>query len=431
MKNRIILCTIFALIAVACQPDKPEPQPGEKTEWVARTDGFQQNYTLDQLVILSRHNIRSPLVSKNSVLTRLTNSDYQWFPWEGSPGTLTAKGERLETKMGTFFQEWLEKKDFISKYSPDNYAFRFYANAKQRCQLTARSFAAALLPGQNPVVEMNAPFDTMDPVFTPQMTKLSEEIVTRAQKEIQEEFGDLNAHVASAYALMEHVIDIAHTPAYPDTTSFDQFPASVSFSLNAEPSMSGGLKMACTVSDALSLQYYEESDEKKAAFGHDLSFDDWVSISSVKEWYGDVLFTAPSVSVNVAHPLLQLILDEMQDERRVFSFLCGHDSNVSSVLAALEAENVDLPGSIEKRTPIGCKLVFETFCGADGAKYADILMIYATAAQLRSEAALSYSNPPAGVKIKLKGLKENADGLYTLIDVQQRLSKAIVAYDAL
>ena len=431
MKNRIILFTILALIAVACQPDKPEPQPGEKTEWVARTDGFQQNYTLDQLVILSRHNIRSPLVSKNSVLTRLTNSDYQWFPWEGSPGTLTAKGERLETKMGTFFQEWLEKKDFISKYSPDNYAFRFYANAKQRCQLTARSFAAALLPGQNPVVEMNAPFDTMDPMFTPQMTKLSEEIVTRAQKEIQEEFGDLNAHVASAYALMEHVIDIAHAPAYPDTTSFDQFPASVSFSLNAEPSMSGGLKMACTVSDALSLQYYEESDEKKAAFGHDLSFDDWVSISSVKEWYGDVLFTAPSVSVNVAHPLLQLILDEMQDERRVFSFLCGHDSNVSSVLAALEAENVDLPGSIEKRTPIGCKLVFETFCGADGVKYADILMIYATAAQLRSEAALSYSNPPAGVKIKLKGLKENADGLYTLIDVQQRLSKAIVAYDAL
>jgi len=370
-------------------------------------------------------------VSKNSVLTRLTNSDYQWFPWEGSPGTLTAKGERLEAKMGTFFREWLEKKDFISKYSPDNYAFRFYANAKQRCQLTARSFAAALPPGQSPVVEMNVPFDTMDPVFTPQMTKLSEEIVTRAQKEIQEEFGDLNAHVASAYALLEHVIDIAHAPAYPDTTSFDQFPASVSFSLNAEPSMSGGLKMAYTVSDALSLQYYEESDEKNAAFGHDLSFNDWVSISSVKEWYGGVLFTAPSVSVNVAHPLLQLILDEMQDERRVFSFLCGHDSNVSSVLTALEAENVDLPGSIEKRTPIGCKLVFETFCGADGVKYADILMIYATAAQLRSEAALSYSNPPAGVKIKLKGLKENADGLYTLIDVQQRLSKAIAAYDAL
>ena len=69
--------------------------------------------------------------------------------------------------------------------------------------------------------------------------------------------------------------------------------------------------------------------------------------------------------------------------------------------------------------------------GKDGVKYADILLVYATAAQLRAETALSYSNPPAGVKIRLKGLKENADGLYSLSDVQQRLSKAIVAYDAL
>ena len=429
--SKLLLLGLAALIVFACQPDNPAPQPQVQTEWVSRTDGFQQNYVLDQLVILSRHNIRSPLVSKNSVLTRLTNPSYQWFQWEGQPSTLTAKGERLEAKMGTFFKEWLEKKDFISKYSADNYAFRFYANAKQRCQLTAKSFAGALLPGLNPRVEMNVQFDTMDPVFTPQITKISDAFVGKAQKEIQEKFGDLNARMASAYAIMENVIDITHSPAYPDTASFSMFPSSVNFKLNAEPSMSGGLKMACTVSDALSLQYYEEPDEKKAAFGHSITFDDWVSISSVKEWYGDILFTAPSVSVNVAHPLLQVILDEIQNEKRIFTFLCGHDSNVGSVLAALEAEDVDLPGSIEKRTPIGCKLVFEAFTGKDGVKYADILLVYATAAQLRAETALSYSNPPAGVKIKLKGLKENADGLYTLADVEQRLTKAIVAYDAL
>ena len=195
--------------------------------------------------------------------------------------------------------------------------------------------------------------------------------------------------------------------------------------------MSGGLKMACTISDALSLQYYEEPDDKKAGFGKDLTFEDWVTVSSVKEWYGDVLFTAPSVSVNVAHPLLQLILGEMQNESRIFSFLCGHDSNVGSVLAALEAEIPDLPGSVEKKTPIGCKLIFETFTGKDNVQYADILLVYATAAQLRAETALSYDNPPAGVRIRLKGLKENADGLYILSDVQQRFTQALTAYDKL
>ncbi|MBP5483264.1 MAG: histidine-type phosphatase [Bacteroidales bacterium] len=435
MKSRnvkfLLLC-LTAFVVFACQPNlDPEP-PQSHTEWIARPDGFEQNYALDQMVILSRHNIRSPLVSKNSVLTRLTNPEYQWFHWEGAPSNLTAKGERLESKMGSFFNEWLQKKDFISSYSADNYTFRFYANAKQRCQVTAKSFANALLPGKDPRVEMNVQYDTMDPVFNPQITKITVNFISKAQSEINEIFGaDLNDHVKQAYTLTESVIDIVNSPAYPDTMAFAQLPSAVSFKLNAEPSMSGGLKMACTVSDALSLQYYEEPDEKKAAFGHDITFDDWVAISSIKEWYGDVLFTAPSVSVNVAHPLLQLILDEMQNQKRIFSFLCGHDSNIGSVLASLEAEDTDLPGSIEKRTPIGCKLIFETFTGKDGVKYADILLVYATAAQLRAESTLSYSNPPAGIKIKLKGLKENADGLYTLADVQQRLSKAIVAYDNL
>ena len=189
--------------------------------------------------------------------------------------------------------------------------------------------------------------------------------------------------------------------------------------------------MACTVSDALSLQYYEETDDRKAAFGHDISFDDWVKISSVKEWYGDVLFSPYSIAVNVAHPLLQLILGELQNEKRIFTLLVGHDSNLSSVLASLEADDFDLPGSIEKRTPIGGKLVFETFTGSDGVKYCEILLVYATAEQLRGETALSYSNPPAGVKVKLKGIAENPHGLYLLSDVERRFSKALRAYDNL
>ena len=128
---------------------------------------------------------------------------------------------------------------------------------------------------------------------------------------------------------------------------------------------------------------------------------------------------------------MQEILNELQNEKRVFTLLCGHDSNIGSVLAALDAIIPDLPGSTEKRTPIGGKLVFETFKGADGNLYADLLLVYATAAQLRAESVLSYSNPPAGVKLKLKDLQENADGLYRLSDVEQRISRAIRAYDAL
>ncbi len=70
----------------------------------------------------------------------------------------------------------------------------------------------ALLPGQNAEVEMKVAFDTMDPVFTPQITKLPDGFVTKAQSEIAERFGDINTPIASSFALLEHVIDITNSP---------------------------------------------------------------------------------------------------------------------------------------------------------------------------------------------------------------------------
>ena len=417
-------------VFVSCQHDDRSelPVPQEQKEWLARPAGFSGNYALEQMVVLSRHNIRSPMVGKGSILSRMTDSDYEWFQWEGSPSLLTPKGTRLESLMGAFFREWLEEKDMLDEYGRDPYAFRFYANAKQRCQYTARSFADALLPGKDAKVEMNVQFDTMDPVFNPQITKLSPEFEAQARKEVEAILNDPEIKLAERFALIERVINIKGSPAYPDTAGFSQFPTSVSFKLNAEPSMSGGLKMACSFADALVLQYYEEPDEKKAAFGNTLTLDDWTNISLIKEWYGDVLFTAPSVAVNVAHPLLLTLLSEIQNEKRVFSFLCGHDSNIGSVLASLEAEPYELDGAIEQRTPIGAKVIFEKFKGKDGVEYADVWLVYASVPQLRGETKLSYSNPPASRRISLRGLKANPDGLYLLSDVEERFLKAIDAY---
>jgi len=417
----------LAVLVIGCRPEQP-PDPPKQTEWLERSAQFQDQYELEQLVVLSRHNIRTPLVGKGSVLERVTDSTYVWFNWQDPASYLTAKGQRLENKMGIFFHEWLTKKGFTARYASDTASFRFYANAKQRCQLTARAFADAVLPGKNPTVEMHAEFDKMDPVFNPQITKLPAGFAEKAQQEIAARMGDLDAGIATQYALIERVINISHSPAYPDTASFAQFPSSVGFKLNAEPYMNGGLKMACTVSDALSLQYYEEPDLLKAAFGHQLTFEDWTQIAHVKEWYGDALFTAPSVAVNVAHPLLLTMLAELQQPKRVFTFLCGHDSNVGSVLAALGVAPYDLPETIERTTPIGCKLAIEKFVAKDGTQYADLWLIYASANQLRSESNLSYSRPPVAVRLQLDGLTPNADRLYRLQDLEQRFNEAINAY---
>lgn len=195
--------------------------------------------------------------------------------------------------------------------------------------------------------------------------------------------------------------------------------------------MEGSLKTACSVSDAMVLQYYEDKDAKEAAFGNDLSDKDWEDISEIKDVYVDTLFSAPLIATNVAHPLLQEIQSEMDEEDREFTFLCGHDSNVASVLAALGAEEYELPCTIEKRTPIGCKLVFSKWESADGKDYWSADLVYQTTEQLRGMELLDEENHPAIYPVSLKGVKKNDDGLYTEEAFEKRLDDAIKEYDRL
>ena len=393
-----------------------------------RPEGFAERYARDELVILSRHNIRSPLSGPGSVLSRIT--PHEWFDWSSAPGELSLRGGALEMEMGQFFREWLVREGFFAKDGiPEEGSVRFYANSIQRTRATARAFAAGMFPMADIDVEQHTPLGTMDPVFNPQITRLSEGFLAKAYAEI-EAMGGTDGPVRAQYALLEKVLDIKASPAARnDTTSFGRFPSSVHFEIGKEPIMTGGLKMACSASDALTLQYYEEPDAVKAGFGRKLTPQEWTAVSSVKDHYQDMLFSVPSVAANVAHPMLQELLAELRTPGRKLAFLCGHDSNIGSVLAALGVEPYDAPAAIETKTPIGGKILFEKFRGRDGKLYADIWLIYASADQLREVTLLAPENPPMALQLHLKGLTPHADGLYLLTDLERRFAEAIDLYE--
>ena len=121
--------------------------------------------------------------------------------------------------------------------------------------------------------------------------------------------------------------------------------------------------------------------------------------------------------------------DELRSPDRKFTFLVGHDSNLSSVATALGVEEYELPGAIEKKTPIGSKLVVEKFVGPDGEEYADLNIVYQTVDQLRDMRLLDLDNPPMVYPLTLKGLEKNADGLYRMADVAARFEQALQAYE--
>ncbi len=387
-------------------------------------------YTLEQVVCLSRHNIRSPLSAAGSALDTIT--PHEWYMWSSAPSELSVRGGVLETEMGQYFRKWLEDEGlFEANYQPSEDAVRIYANSKQRTIATAKFFTAGLLPAYNKEVEYHMDFDTMDPVFTPQLTYSSDEYNTDAENEMHTLYDPVIDSLSDNYELLADVIDVEESEDYKNGkfSAFMTDDSTFTLEEGKEPGVSGSLKTACQISDALVLQYYEEGDSKKAAFGHELSEEDWEAIAEIKDVYGDVLFTAPSVAVNVAHPLLEEIEKELRADGRQFTFLCGHDSNLGSVLAALGAEAYSLPNAIEKKTPIGSKLVISRWRAADGEEYISLDLVYQTTEQLRGLSLLGTDHSPAVYGIRLGGLKADENGLYKASDIMELLEEVINEYD--
>ncbi|MBE5847043.1 MAG: histidine-type phosphatase [Lachnospiraceae bacterium] len=394
-----------------------------KTDSGVRSSLSRKGCRLEQAVILSRHNIRSPLSGNGSALDALT--PHEWFAWSSKASELSVRGGILEAEMGQYFRKWLEAEGlFTPNEQPEEQAVRIYANSKQRTIATARFFAASLLPVSNTPVEYHCAFDTMDSVFNPVFTDMSDEYAAAANEEVHRLYDEKIAALADNYTRIFDVLDISESKAYKSGvfTGFSTDDSVFSFELGKEPAVSGSLKTACQISDALVLQYYEEPDPQKAAFGHILSDADWEAVAEIKDVYGDVLFSAPRIAAHVAHPLLAEMHRELRTEGRKFTFLCGHDSNLASVLAALGAEDYSLPDTIEKRTPIGAKLVISKW-DHNGRKLISLDLVYQKTEQLRGLSLLDISNPPAIYSLRLKGLAADKNGMYKAEDILSRFAK--------
>ena len=400
-----------------------------------RSEAFKGKYKLKEVVILSRHNIRSPLSTNGSTLSKMT--PHEWTNWSSASSELTLRGGVLETEMGQFFRKWtIETGLFKENYVPSIDEVNVYANSMQRCIATAQYFTSGFMPVANLRVNHRNVPSKMDPIFFPRLTKSTEAFRTEAMKQInamggKEGLVGINKELKDSYDLIAKVLDMKQSEYYKkgDIKDFVNNDTQITLELNQEPGMKGSLKNANSASDAFILQYYEEPDGMKAAFGHKLTTEDWTKIAKVKDVYGDVLFTAPIVAVNVAHPLLQYMYDELNDKDRKFTFLCGHDSNIASVDAALGVEEYSLPNSIEKKTPIGSKLVLEKWVDAAGKAYIAVNLVYQSTDQLKQMSLLDLQHAPQVFSLKLKGLSQNTDGLYTFEDVNARFLQAIRAYD--
>jgi glucose-1-phosphatase len=336
--------------------------------------------------------------------------------------------------MGQFFRQWVVSEGLLpDNYRPEGDEVLFYANSRQRTFATAKYFSAGFLPFANVEITHKLDEDKMDPVFTPQFTKMNDTYRQQVLADMQALNGGPQAWMATqqpTLELMEQVLDMAHSPAAQqgDTTHFWFDDTQFKLEKGSEPKMTGGYTLANSVADALVLQCYES--ESMTAFGHELTIEQWRAICAVKEVYDGLLFTTHSAAVNLAYPLVSRIREELNRSDRKFMFLCGHDSNLASISAALGLQIPETENALELHTPIGSKLVFEKW--SDGSdEYVAVNLVYQSIGQLQGRTLLSPAAPPMVLPVTIDGLNANSDGLYRLYDLDTRMAEAMAEYDAI
>ena len=396
-----------------------------------RSDDFRARYALKEVVVMSRHNIRSPLSSGGAAYQRVT--PHKWFQWSSPSSQLSLRGGVLETEMGQFFRQWVVSEGLLpDNYRPEGDEVLFYANSRQRTFATAKYFSAGFLPFANVEITHKLQEDKMDPVFVAQFTKMNDAYRQQVIAEIQAMHGGPQAWMAAqqpTLTLMEEVLGMAQSPAAKnDTTHFWYDDVQLKIEKDSEPKMTGGYTLANSVADALVLQCYES--ESMTAFGHELTTEQWRAICGVKEVYDGLLFTSHTAAVNLAYPLVSRIREELGRSDRKFMFLCGHDSNLASIGSALRLNYPETENALELHTPIGSKLVFEKW--NDGTEdYVAVNMVYQAIGQLQGRTLLSPSAPPMVRPVTIEGLTANSDGLYRLADVDARMAETMAEYDAI
>ncbi|EOU0421466.1 histidine-type phosphatase, partial [Shigella flexneri] len=180
--------------------------------------------------------------------------------------------------------------------------------------------------------------------------------------------------------------------------------------------------------DAFTLQYYEGFPMDQVAWGEIKSDQQWKVLSKLKNGYQDSLFTSPEVARNVAKPLVSYIDKALVTDRASapkITVLVGHDSNIASLLTALDFKPYQLHDQNE-RTPIGGKIVFQRW--HDSKANRDLMKIeyvYQSAEQLRNADALTLQAPAQRVTLELSGCPIDANGFCPMDKFDSVLNEAV------
>lgn len=375
------------------------------------TLAFSHGMQLEKVLILSRHNIRTPLTGNLQMF-----STKQWPKWEEGPGELTKKGAKLEGYLGDYFSEWMTSHNLFSGNCED---VHIYANVKQRTKESAKHFANAFRDCQPTIpVEYAADYLEMDPIFNPIIHNTSIKFAEEVKKAMKAKLSKTN--LADAFKELYRITDMENSDYCKSGCALAMNGKSkIIVEAGKEPDFSEALFIGNALVDAFIMSYYNGFDTENIAWGEINSNDQWDLLLKISQANQNIRFGIELSAKDVAKPFLEY-MKKMLNEKKITA-LFGHDANLNSVISALDFKSFKLPGQKEV-APIAAKLVFQKW--KNGTKYfLKVEYVYQTWEQIRNAEKFSLENPPRNVTMYFSKMADYGGGLYLWDDFIQKLDE--------
>ena len=384
------------------------------------------NYTLEQVVVFSRHGLRAPLASPTSTLGKITPN--QWPQWDTPASYLTTRGGVLESYFGHYFSEWLVDNKLLTENTcPSENEVYIYTNSLQRTIATGQYFTVGAFPGCIVPIIHKEKLGTMDPVFFPVISDDNPEFKQAAITSINQTahakgIEGLNQKLNNTYQDLSNIINYTQSTncLVDKQCDFTDLPTKIIIEKGKEPGITGPFRTGTSIADAFILQYYEGAPLQDIAWGKIKNNKQFEQLVAIKEYYNTILFGSPVIAKQVAANLINYINQTFSEKNHTkFTFLVGHDSNVASLFSALKIKSYTLPDQFET-TPIGGKIVFQKWRdNHSGEALMKIEYFYQSTDQIRNLTQLNRNNPPHKVTLAMENCPTNTMGFCSFSTFKQ------------
>ena len=367
-------------------------------------------------IILSRHGVRSPLLTADKLAPYASQA---WPEWETAPSVQTPRGNQLIALMGDYYRARFRRSGLLSgDPAVDGPLVYIRADNDQRTIATATILGKALVSVGEPDVHA-LPEGQVDPLFRSYPAHVGTPNMDLAEASVLGRVGGDLSNLDLAYERQYSELNTILYGPGADVGKLASITGPSKISVGSKSylvSLKGPLRAAEEAIDSFILQYADGKPISEVGWGRvdEKTLTDLLTLHSAFFDLADRTFYAAQVQgSNLASHIVDTLEQGAQadsvpgalgppGERIVI--LAGHDSNIANIGGLFDMDWM-VPGTQANPVLPGGALVFELWKRGDapGAYYVRTSYVAQTLGQLRNATSLSLDNPPARAAICIPG----------------------------